>query len=373
MAQKMTTQMMNCLSECESFAVSVGEEHQKFWVPDVDKVQMRTAENVVPSYVAELDQKLIEAVGFGEGLKIAVIDTGCDFKHRENGALQNVAEVLNFTSDRDGYDFNGHGTWCLSAIGANGNGMTGILPKSTLYSLKALANDGGGAVTWIAAAILHAVRVLKVDVINLSLGGGYSQTIERACKEAEDAGIHVHASIGNSGRRGDGHPGNSDNTVGVGAMDDNDQPANFTSWSQKVEITDRGVNVPGASTNGGFARLSGTSMSGPVSAAKKAWAKAWLTKHWGQPASHADVEKAVSDNLREIGSPGWDNRTGHGQISLDNIAAKFPLSNSPDEPISDEPAKPSEIDLIKAKIERVRDARHELAAAESALIEVLGS
>lgn len=366
----MNVQIKKCLDECHAFAKSVGEENQTTWVPEVTKqTHVPPSAKFVPSYVAELDDDLLAKVKYGEGLKIAVIDTGCDQTHRDSGSLQNVAEVLNFTNDRDGFDFNGHGSWCLSAIGASdrdGSGMQGILPQCTLYSLKALGNDGSGQVSWIAAAILYAVRTLKVDVINLSLGGGFSQTIDRACQEGEENGVHIHASIGNSGRRGDGHPGNSDFTVGVGAMDDNDDAANFTSWSQKVEVTDRGVNIPGASTGGRFARLSGTSMSGPVSAAKKAWAKAWMKLFLKDEPSHAEVEGAVATTLRDIGSPGWDNRTGNGQISLTNLAKAFPLSDSPVDPPVD---PPSECEELEARVKRVRDARHELLAAESALLE----
>ena len=75
----------------------------------------------------------------GTGIKVAVLDTGADTKHPD---LQHLAGAVDMTGQGPG-DKNGHGTWCLGAIGARGK-MTGVAPECNLYSVKVMRNDGTG-------------------------------------------------------------------------------------------------------------------------------------------------------------------------------------------------------------------------------------
>ena len=64
---------------------------------------------------------------------------------------------------------------------ANGLGIEGIASECELYVAKALGDDGYGSDTGIAAAVDWAIQE-KVHIINMSLGGGFSQRIENAVK-----------------------------------------------------------------------------------------------------------------------------------------------------------------------------------------------
>ncbi|WP_086930373.1 S8 family peptidase [Agarilytica rhodophyticola] len=179
----------------------------------------------------------------GAGQRIAIIDSGLDYIHRDFGGSGDysnndvaVVEPGSFPTARviDGHDFVGreydarfaasstpqpdadpfddgrHGTH-VSGIAA-GNGVdgvvgTGIAPDASLIAYKVFGADGSTNVT--SDAIERAMDPNgdgdtsdKVDVINMSLGspfGNPNDETSRAAQNASDAGIVVVASAGNSG------------------------------------------------------------------------------------------------------------------------------------------------------------------------------
>ncbi|MBC87261.1 MAG: hypothetical protein CL677_08795 [Bdellovibrionaceae bacterium] len=162
----------------------------------------------------------------GEGVVIAIIDSGVNYNHpalHQNIAI-NEGEIPNNGLDDDhngyvddvvGYDFNnsdsypfddnGHGT---HVAGLAASPVLGIAPKAKILPIKVL-NALGGDQASLAGAIYYAVD-RKVDVINLSLGN-YGQPhsfVMRAIRYAQSSGVTVVAAAGN------GHPytGQSINT-----------------------------------------------------------------------------------------------------------------------------------------------------------------
>ena len=78
----------------------------------------------------------------GEGVKIAVIDTGCDLDHSD--LKNNIIQGKNFVdSTKDPYDVVGHGTHTAGTIAAedNGSGIVGIAPKAQIMPVKALGEE----------------------------------------------------------------------------------------------------------------------------------------------------------------------------------------------------------------------------------------
>ncbi|MER2236839.1 MAG: S8 family serine peptidase, partial [Psychrobacillus sp.] len=168
----------------------------------------------------------------GQGIKVAVLDTGIDADHPEfaniyKGGKNFIPNSSTYTRPRADNDasetlpserpagtpefnangssfYTSHGTHVagtIAAIGANEYGIKGIAPKVDLYAYRVLGAYGSGSTSGIIKAIDTAV-VEKMDVINLSLGGGANTETDSgsfAINNAMMAGTISVIATGNSG------------------------------------------------------------------------------------------------------------------------------------------------------------------------------
>jgi lantibiotic leader peptide-processing serine protease len=103
-------------------------------------------------------------------------------------------------------DRHGHGSWCLSAVGApiNTVGISGVAPGVTLVALKVLSDTGSGSFLDLAEALVYA-GVNKFDVASMSLGGYLNHSdfqalyivVQRAVEFARSNGVTPVAALGN--------------------------------------------------------------------------------------------------------------------------------------------------------------------------------
>ncbi|MBO0601183.1 S8 family serine peptidase [Sporosarcina sp. E16_3] len=168
----------------------------------------------------------------GQGIKVAVLDTGIDANHPEfagiyKGGKNFIPNSATYTKNRADDDasetlpserpagtpefnatgssfYTSHGTHVagtIAAIGANEYGIKGIAPKVDLYMYRVLGAYGSGSTSGIVKAIDTAV-IEKMDVINLSLGGGANSETDSgsfAINNAMMAGTISVIATGNSG------------------------------------------------------------------------------------------------------------------------------------------------------------------------------
>ncbi|MBI2605967.1 MAG: S8 family serine peptidase [Deltaproteobacteria bacterium] len=242
---------------------------------------------------------------------VAVIDTGVDYTHEElkDNIFANTKEVAGNGKDDDGNGFvddvrgwnfqgknndpmddNRHGTHVSGTIGAKGNnaiGTAGVNWDVRIVPLKFLSSQGSGTLTDAVEAIKYATK-LKVNVMSNSWGGGgYSQTMFDAIKDAQAKGILFVAAAGNEKNDNDArasYPASYrlDNVISVAASDNRDVMASFSNYGAKsVHLSAPGVNVYSTvpAANGGYATFSGTSMACPHVAGASAllWS---LNKGW---------------------------------------------------------------------------------------------
>jgi len=206
----------------------------------------------------------------GEGVKVAIIDTGIDYTHSDLD--DNFGTLLGYdfvNDDDDPMDDAGHGTHCAGIVAAEDNdeGVVGVAPEAHLYGVKVLDSTGRGSSSDVIAGIEWS-EDNGMQVISMSLGGGgYLESMEAACDAAYTAGIVIVASAGNSGNppaRGDnvGYPAGYSSVIAVAATDSNDIRASWSSTGPAVELAAPGVSIY-STIPGGYDTKSGTSMACP--------------------------------------------------------------------------------------------------------------
>ena len=179
----------------------------------------------------------------------------------------------NFTTDASVVDGNGHGTHVASTIAGTGAGSggayRGVAPGAKLMVGKVLADEGFGEDSWVLAGMQWAVT-RGADVVSMSLGGDPgdgTDPLSRAIDElsASSDTLFVVAA-GNSGNEPMTvtNPGAADAALTVGAVDDADQMAFFSSrgprltdGALKPDVVAPGVGITAA-------RAAGTSLGAPV-------------------------------------------------------------------------------------------------------------
>ncbi len=162
----------------------------------------------------------------GDGIKIAVIDTGVDFSHPDLlgwGEDGKVVGGFNFIVENEPpIDTNGHGTQVAGVIAADGE-KKGVAPKAKILAYKVSEDGEGVSAEFIIRAINKAIED-EADIINISLGENKTDyKIDRAVNRALEKGIFVVTAAGNDGPdfKTIGSPGSNLRSVTVGATYNN--------------------------------------------------------------------------------------------------------------------------------------------------------
>jgi subtilisin family serine protease len=210
-----------------------------------------------------IDQKWISSQG--EGVRVAVIDTGCDLYHED--IKNNLLQGKNFVDpSKDPIDVNGHGTHVSSTIAAENNntGIVGVAPKTKILPIKALNDDGTGDLTDIINAVVWAADQ-SVDFITMSLGSqGGTERLRRAIQYASNKGSVIFCAAGNSGvNTSIMYPAVYPEVISIGAIDIHLNRTDFTCSGDELDFLAPGHDIVGAVPGNRYALMSGTSMSNP--------------------------------------------------------------------------------------------------------------
>ena len=296
------------------------------------------AAQIIPWGVAKIRASEVWPSGdMGMEIRVCIIDTGITYNHPD--LKDNYKGGFNFVNNTpDPLDDNGHGTHVAGTIAAmyNDIGVVGAAPKASLYSLKALDNNGSGSYSNIIAAMQWSIDN-NMQIVSMSLGGSsYSKALEDICNAAYNGGILIAAAAGNSG--GDGskdtvlYPAKFESVIAVAATDQNDQRASFSSCGPEVEVSAPGVSIPSTvptsgtkySDPSGYMSLSGTSMACPHASGTAA-----LVMKKDPNLGNANVRKILSNTSVDLGSPGRDVFYGFGRIdakaAVDNTSPQPPV------------------------------------------------
>ena len=284
---------------------------------------------------------LWDFTGAGEGIRIAIGDTGVDQIHREDGDLvDQLLDVVDFTGSRVGTDDpHGHGTHTTGTILAqyrNQHGIAGVAHRAKGYHGKCLADDGYGSDEQIALFIRWAADV-GCHLISLSLGGPHpSRTQKDAIEYAYANGVvGIICAAGNEGRAGVGYPGAyiDPPTYATGAVDEQNQIADFSSRGDQVNGVGPGVRIRSTYKNGRFAELSGTSMACPWIAGVVANRLSAELQHAGsiQTDSPEALIALMSRSSIDLGRSGRDPEYGSGLLDANTFCRVGLDDDTPDD------------------------------------------
>lgn len=166
----------------------------------------------------------------GEGVTVAIIDTGIDYTLADLGAGfgggSKVVGGYDFVNDdADPMDDHYHGTHVAGIVAGTGaQTVTGVAPAAELTAYKVLDNEGSGWLSWVLGGLEAAADPTgehPADIINMSLGGQGDGTdpIGLAATNATRSGALVVAAAGNEGpyEATIGTPAAAEGVLAVGA------------------------------------------------------------------------------------------------------------------------------------------------------------
>jgi len=222
----------------------------------------------------------------GTGVTVAVLDTGADAEHPD--LVGRITAQRSFTGQESTYDGHGHGTHVAATVAGTGAGSDGlrkgVAPGADLIVGKVLDDAGGGTESDIIAGMEWAAES-GADVVNMSLGGEATDGTDPMSRAVDELS-HTYDTLfviaaGNSGPddRTIGSPAAADSSLAVGAVDRDDNLADFSSrgprlgdLAVKPDITAPGVDIVAARSGGTamgsvvddlYTAASGTSMAAP--------------------------------------------------------------------------------------------------------------
>ncbi len=290
----------------------------------------------------------------GEGVNVAVLDTGIDYNHSVfGGGFGPGYQVV------DGYDFvtcdhfnlvnyecdspkseddnpmddNGHGTHCAGIV-------TGVAPNVSLYAYKILNKDGVGAEAWLFSALERAVDPNQdgnfsdhMNVVSMSFGlfspgssdnpSNPDDQISRTVDMLVDSGIVFVAAAGNRGPSAGTiqSPACARKAIAVGSTDKNDKISLYSSRGPtpngtiKPDVVAPGISINSTWLDNGYSTQSGTSMACPHVAGIAALI---LQKHpdWEPLEVKMAIRNTALDLGYDIMTQGWGRVDAYAAVNL---------------------------------------------------------
>jgi subtilisin family serine protease len=202
----------------------------------------------------------------GEGVKIAVLDTGVDLDHLD--LQENILKGKNFINEnKEPDDDNGHGTHVAGIIAAENNeiGMVGVAPHAKIIPVKVLNKQGNGNLVSVSRGIRWAVDEGGADLICMSLGAPNPvQEVRKALQYAESKGVISFVAAGNAGKtKKIYYPANYPETIAIGSIDQDFNRSSFSNTGDNLDFMAPGGKIFSTVPDSWYAVLSGTSMATP--------------------------------------------------------------------------------------------------------------
>jgi subtilisin family serine protease len=264
----------------------------------------------------------------GANTKSYVVDSGIDpsntdFEGRVTTGYDAVQDGLGSG------DCDGHGTHVAGTIGSK---TFGVAKKTTLIPVRVLDCAGSGlyssviaGLNWIAGNYIPG----EPAVVNMSLGGPASSTLDEAVNNLISKGLSVVVAAGNDNLNAcDYSPARTPDAITVGATNTDDSRASYSNFGSCLDIFAPGTSIPSTWLGVNYyAILSGTSMAAPHVAGVIV---RFLSQYPG--LSPAQVTKSIktssTKNLVTSGGTGSPNRLVYLTVLPDTTNVSLSVAGS---------------------------------------------
>ncbi|MFF4965621.1 S8 family serine peptidase [Streptomyces sp. NPDC001037] len=206
-------------------------------------------------YLTDMEAEQMWKVSTGEGVKVAVIDSGVNADTPSLKGQVLVDEVPKAVAYRATDDYTGHGTSMAELIAGTGagGGLKGLAPGAKIIpyrvDLEGLKGTQEHEKTPEPAEALRAAADTDAKIISMSFGGMTTDEDEAAVKYAASKGKLLIASVGNN-RDGKGkdfidYPAAFPYVIGVAAINKSYKVSEFSSAGGYVDLSAPGEGFPG--------------------------------------------------------------------------------------------------------------------------------
>ena len=244
----------------------------------------------------------------GTGVTVYIIDSGIRWDHAEYFGRAVIGGKDFIDNDDWAYDCHGHGTHVAGTVGGT---TVGVAKGVSLYPIRVLACNGSGSYSAVIAGIdWVTANHTSPAVANMSLGGGYSTSLNTAVNNSVAAGVVYAVSAGNDNTNAcTKSPASAASALTVGSSTSSDYRSSFSNYGSCVDIFAPGSSIYSSTMTSttSYASWSGTSMASPHVAGVAA-----LYLEANQTATPAQVEAAIKNGA----TSGVLNNIGTGSPNL---------------------------------------------------------
>src|SRR3989344_2661123 len=274
-------------------------------------------EENIPFNIKKVKADSVWNLSNGSGIRVAVLDTGID-SHSDLSIAGGYSVV-----SADYNDNNGHGTSVSGVIAAlsDNEGLIGVSPAVDLYTVK-IMESSSGSLSDAIAGVEWAIDN-NMDIISMSFGiESYSQIFKEVLQEAYDNGILLVAASGNGGTDNILYPAKYSSVIAVGATNENDDLASFSSYGFEQELVAPGVDINSTDLGNGYNTASGTSMSAPHVTGVAA-----LIKSFNKSLTNIEIRNKLRNDALDLGEAGKDDMFGYGLVQINLEVFNFTQIN----------------------------------------------
>lgn len=261
-------------------------------------------------YVDFLDLAAAHRVSRGDGVRIALIDTGVDARHPDFKGSVVAGADFSREGPGDGLtDTDGHGTSMASLIAGSGQ-IRGVAPNATVVSIRASngtsssATSIGQAVSW---AVDHDISVISIS----SAHDADDLVLQQAVQAAVAEDIVVVAGVGNTPRSSRvAYPAAYPGVVAVGGVDKKGEHSEISVTGPELALSAPSDMISTAYRGGQRVVTTGTSNATALVAGTAALIR---SKYPDLPAS--EVVRLLTATATDKGTPGRDAEFGYGVVN----------------------------------------------------------